>query len=1041
MKKCYLFLYLIFICTIATDIGLSQTTVFEDDFSTNNSATYTTSGAISSSSWNVSRLGNDWGARRNTSPTQLELTNDVGATSNATGWIYAYVSLSAFISPFNSTLKSNTSLLTWSFNMRTNRTSALAGFSNTTSYGMAFVLVSTSFTPSTTGSGYAVVVGGGSSNNIALISFNNGLQGTRSTIIGYGNTPAALTDYLSIKVTYDPSSDTWAIYSRDDGATGFADPLSGTLTQIGANTANSTYTSTSMSYMGAYWQGSTGAGQTSFFDNVKVSVLSSSGLTPPTLTADVTDNNVDHNIDIPFTDDAAWRSAITAVKVGGTTLTNNTDYVISAGNIQLIPSGGNSLLKTAGSKTVTVEATGYNTASVTQLINAGAPTANSTATINSALGTGGTSTITCTAKDQYNNLVSGYTFKYDVTINNSDLTNGETYTIDGASITSSTNDVSLVTATNASGVTTFPVVIPSIVDAGDGLSILVQLNDGSTNVGTAFNYVKASPQITFTGADPGSGDFSKSSSNNILYKIAAAVINDNTTLSRVDFITSGTYISSDISANGFKLWYSTTGTLSGAIQLGTGISSSSTGTGEVISFTGLSQTFSIGTAYLLITADLTANSGRTVAAQVTSNSDLTFSGSPTYGSSSFSAGNLHNIAGTIFSENFDYSAGTGLTTIGWSVISSGTNKCNVSDIGLTYNNYPNSNIGRACSISGASNSEDIGKSFTQQTSGTVYYSFMVSINNNGTGEGYFTGLQAAVGSSFNLRIFSNGTSAPYKFGLGTSTASYATTPTTFDAGSVALVVLKYTIGGNAALYVFKDGIPQNEPASPEVLLSSITSFNPGAVFIRQDGSSMTGSIDGLRIATSWGDSPLPVELSTFTSSVINNAVALSWSTVAEKSNYGFNVERSADKTNWVKIGFVNGSGNSNSVKNYSFTDKSANSGKMYYRLKQVDTDGKYEYSKTIEVDLGLPKVYELSNNYPNPFNPSTTIRFSLPEKQNVKITVFNTLGQKVAEILNGEMEAGVHEVNFNASNLTSGIYICKMNAGNFTQTKKLMLVK
>jgi hypothetical protein len=189
------------------------------------------------------------------------------------------------------------------------------------------------------------------------------------------------------------------------------------------------------------------------------------------------------------------------------------------------------------------------------------------------------------------------------------------------------------------------------------------------------------------------------------------------------------------------------------------------------------------------------------------------------------------------------------------------------------------------------------------------------------------------------------------------------------------------------------------------------------------------------------DSPLPVELSAFVSTVKNNAVTLSWSTATEKSNYGFNVERSADKTNWVKIGFVNGSGNSNSVKNYSFTDKSANSGKMYYRLKQVDTDGKYEYSKIIEADLGLPKAYELSNNYPNPFNPSTTIRFSLPEKQNVKITIFNTLGQKVAEILNGEMEAGVHEVNFNASNLTSGIYIYRMDAGKFTQTKKMMLVK
>ncbi len=100
----------------------------------------------------------------------------------------------------------------------------------------------------------------------------------------------------------------------------------------------------------------------------------SSGSTPPTLTADATNNNVDNNIDITFTDDATWRAAITAVKIGGTALTVTTDYVISSGNIQLKPSGGNTLLKTSGSKSVTVEATGYSTASVTQQIDAGAKT-------------------------------------------------------------------------------------------------------------------------------------------------------------------------------------------------------------------------------------------------------------------------------------------------------------------------------------------------------------------------------------------------------------------------------------------------------------------------------------------------------------------------------------------------------------------------------------------------------------------------------------------------------------------------------------------
>ncbi len=90
---------------------------------------------------------------------------------------------------------------------------------------------------------------------------------------------------------------------------------------------------------------------------------------------------------------------------------------------------------------------------------------------------------------------------------------------------------------------------------------------------------------------------------------------------------------------------------------------------------------------------------------------------------------------------------------------------------------------------------------------------------------------------------------------------------------------------------------------------------------------------------------------------------------------------------WETIGFVSGNGNSNSPKNYSFEDKTVTSGKYSYRLKQIDNDGQFEYSKTIEVNFGAPTKFELSQNYPNPFNPATTIRFNLTEAQNVKLVV------------------------------------------------------
>ena len=225
-------------------------------------------------------------------------------------------------------------------------------------------------------------------------------------------------------------------------------------------------------------------------------------LTPPTLTADATANTVDNTIDITFTDDATWRGKITAVKIGTTTLTPTTDYAITAGNIQLKPSGANILLTVSGDKSVSVVASGYTDATVTQAINAGAPTANSTATIGSPLAPGTSQTITCTAKDQYNNLVSGYTFKYDATIVSADATITESYTLDGTAHTSTTNDINVATTTNASGVTTFTAVLPGTIDGSDGISLQVQLNNGTTNIGTAFAYHELPSQtITFAALD------------------------------------------------------------------------------------------------------------------------------------------------------------------------------------------------------------------------------------------------------------------------------------------------------------------------------------------------------------------------------------------------------------------------------------------------------------------------------------------------------------------------------------------------------------
>lgn len=190
--------------------------------------------------------------------------------------------------------------------------------------------------------------------------------------------------------------------------------------------------------------------------------------------------------------------------------------------------------------------------------------------------------------------------------------------------------------------------------------------------------------------------------------------------------------------------------------------------------------------------------------------------------------------------------------------------------------------------------------------------------------------------------------------------------------------------------------------------------------------------------------PLPVELTSFSASVINNGIKLNWRTETEVNNYGFEVQRSTfnvQSSSWNVLGFVEGNGNSNSPKEYSFTDKDIAGEKYYYRLKQIDNDGTYTYSKIIDIDANKPLNYELDQNYPNPFNPVTTIKFTIPEATKVIVKVFNVLGEEVAELVNRWMEGGTHKVNFDATDLNSGIYLYRIEAGNFVTIKKMTLLK
>ncbi|NOX18323.1 MAG: T9SS type A sorting domain-containing protein [Chlorobi bacterium] len=196
---------------------------------------------------------------------------------------------------------------------------------------------------------------------------------------------------------------------------------------------------------------------------------------------------------------------------------------------------------------------------------------------------------------------------------------------------------------------------------------------------------------------------------------------------------------------------------------------------------------------------------------------------------------------------------------------------------------------------------------------------------------------------------------------------------------------------------------------------------------------------------------VPVELTSFTAENTGNGIALSWITGTETNNKGFDIQRSDrndENAEWQSVGFVEGKGTTSKRSEYGFVDndKNASAGKLFYRLKQIDYDGKFEYSQVLEVET-VPTKFALEQNFPNPFNPSTKIKYALPTASAVRLSVFNILGEEVAMLVNKVMQAGYHEVSWSASQLPSGIYIYRIQAvssdgsKNYFDQKKMLLIK
>lgn len=398
----------------------------------------------------------------------------------------------------------------------------------------------------------------------------------------------------------------------------------------------------------------------------------------------------------------------------------------------------------------------------------------------------------------------------------------------------------------------------------------------------------------------------------------------------------------------------------------------------------------------------------------------------------------------LFQEDFNYPVGNSLTSP-WS--NSSVIPVYINEGNLTYPGYNSDPGSSRIFLNYNNNNTALSASFSTISTGMVYCSFLVNLNSvlelSTTTSAttnyffYFGGLSLYRAYLFIRKSGDNS----YRIGIGnkfSSTPEYV--PVDLAVNATNLIVAGYSFSGgteSASLWINPD-LSGPEPApDATVTLQAIGSVSK--IILHQQ--TLTGDmyIDAIRVADSWSQAPLPVELVSFSAALVTGQVELKWNTKTEVNNYGFEVERSRDKQVWESIGFVNGAGNSNSEKWYSFFDKPGSSN-VCYRLKQIDTDGSYTYSHVIEAILKTTG-YELFRNYPNPFNPETKIRYSVSERGVVIIKIFDLLGNEVDELVNADHEPGEYSVNFNGKKLCSGLYIYCMRVNEFSKSEIMIFEK
>jgi len=427
---------------------------------------------------------------------------------------------------------------------------------------------------------------------------------------------------------------------------------------------------------------------------------------------------------------------------------------------------------------------------------------------------------------------------------------------------------------------------------------------------------------------------------------------------------------------------------------------------------------------------------------------------------------------------------TGSTLVGqssWTKGSTGPEATVANTLPLTHTGYNSGGGEYVVMPAGTATTSRIYKGFTPITfasGSTIYYSVLLNLaTTSATGTAYFMSFGSpGTGTNYAAKLFAITNGAGYNIGLSKTTNTAAFGTTVLSLNTTYLIVVRYTfhnlgiahadsIDDEAYLWVNPAGAAEPSTGTAECSIASGTGGTDydgfaspptqvgNFVWHSRSVNNPTGSFDGIRLgygtssALAWTDlnpGVLPVEITSLTAVAQNVNAQLKWSTATEVNNFGFDIERRAVASDaWSKVGFVAGAGNSNVAHHYSYADNNLSAGKYAYRIKQIDNSGAFTYTASTEVTIvGMPKELKLYGNYPNPFNPSTKLQFTVAENGKVRLSVYNVLGQEVATLFNGEAEAGnLYTANFDASRMATGIYFSVLEYGNQRITHKMLMTK